>query len=55
MKDFCMAGIIVIYFLNHKKFSSHIDHIIEHINYSNHKIYSYDQTRKMIFNLGSNL
>ena len=30
-----------------------MDHISEHINYSNHKIHSYDQMRKMIINLGS--
>ena len=28
--------------------------ISEHINSSNHKMHSYDQTRKMIVNLGSN-
>ena len=30
-----------------------MDHISEHINYSNHKIHSYDQMIKMIVNLGS--
>ena len=39
--------------LNDKKLSSHIDQISEHINYSNQKIHSYDQMRKMIVNLGS--
>ena len=49
-----MAGIIVIFFLNKNKLSSHMDQISEHIKYSNHKIHSYDQMRKMIVNLGSN-
>ena len=49
-----MANIIVIFFvLNEKKFSSHMYQISEHINYSNHKNYSYDKMRKMIVNLGS--
>ena len=39
--------------LNDKKLSSHIDQISEHINYSNQKIHSYDQMRKMIVNLGT--
>ena len=48
-----MAGIIVIFVLNEKKFSSHMYQISEHINYSNHKNYSHDKMRKMIVNLGS--
>ena len=35
------------------KLSSHMDHISEHINYSNHKIHSYDQMSKAIVNLDS--
>ena len=37
--------------LDYKKMSSHMAHISEHINSSNHKIHSYDQMRKMIVNL----
>ena len=46
-----MKGIIVIFVLNDKKLSSHIDNISKHINSSNHKIHYHDQMRKMIFNL----
>ena len=42
----------IIFFLNYNKLSSHMDQISEHINYSNHKMYSYDQMRKIIANLG---
>ena len=31
-----------------------MDHISEHVNYSNHKIHSHGQMRKMVVNLGSN-
>ena len=48
-----MSGIIVIFFLIFKKLSLHMDRISEHINSSIQKIYSYDQMRKMIFNLGN--
>ena len=46
-----MAGIIN-FFLNDKKLSSHMDQTSEHINSSNHKIYSYGQMRNIIVNLG---
>ena len=45
-----MSGVIVIFF-NDNKLSSHIAHIGEHINSSNHKIHSNDKMRKMIVNL----
>ena len=48
-----MAGIIVIFSLNDKKLSSHMDQIIEHINYSNKNKKLYDQTSKTIVNLDS--
>ena len=48
-----MAGIIVIIVLNDKKLSSHMGDIGEHINHSNHKIHSYDKSRKIIVNLGN--
>ena len=41
------------FFFNDKKLLSHMTQISEHINSSNHNIHSYDQTRKMIFNIGS--
>ena len=41
------------FFLNGNKLSLHMAQISEHINYSNWKKYSYDQTRKLIINLGS--
>ena len=46
-----MAGIIVIFFINDTKLSSHMAQISEHINSSNHKIHSHDQMGKIIFNL----
>ena len=49
-----MTVIIVIFALNDKKLSPHMDHISEQINYSNHKTQSYDQMSKIIVNLGSN-
>ena len=49
-----MAGIIVIFFPNDTKLSSHMDQISEHLNASNHKIHPQDQMRKMVVNLGSN-
>ena len=49
-----MVGIIFFFFINDKKLSSHMDQISEHINFSNHKIHSYDKMSKMIVNLGSN-
>ena len=49
-----MAGIIVIFFRNYNKLSSHMAHILDPIIYQNHKIHSYDQMRKNIVNLGSN-
>ena len=48
-----MAGIIVIFFLDDNKLSSHMAQISEHINSSDQKINSYDQMRKIIVNLGS--
>ena len=47
-----MASIIV-FFLNDKKLSSNMSQISEHINSSNHQIYSHDQMRKFIVNLGN--
>ena len=41
-------------FYNGKNLSSHMSHISEHINSSNHKIHSYDQMIKIIVNLGTN-
>ena len=46
-----MAGVIE-FFLNGKKLSSHMAHISEHISYSNIKVHSYDEMRKMVVNLG---
>ena len=48
-----MAGIIVIFVLNYKQLSSHMDQISEHINSSNNKIHSYDQMSKIVVNLVS--
>ena len=48
-----MAGIIVIFFLNGNKLSSHMAHISEQINSLNNKINYHDKTIKMIVNLGS--
>ena len=39
------------FFINDTKMLSHMDHISEHINYSNHKIHSYDHMGKTIVNL----
>ena len=47
-----MAG-ITVFFLSDKTMSSHMDQISENINYSNHKIHSYDQMSKIVVNLGS--
>ena len=41
------------FFLNDNKLSSRMAQISEHINSSNHKIYSHDQMSKMVVNLGS--
>ena len=49
-----MAVIIAIFFSNDKKLSSHMAQISEHISFSYHKMYSYDQMRKIIVNLVSN-
>ena len=49
-----MEGIIVIFCYQDTKLSSHMDQINEHINSSNHKIYSYDQIGGMIVNLVNN-
>ena len=49
-----MAVIIVIFFLNDNKLSSHVSQISEHINSSNQKNHSYDQMVKVIVNLGIN-
>ena len=46
--------IAILFFLNDKKLSSHMDHISEHINSLNQKFHSYDQMIKFILNLGSN-
>ena len=49
-----MAYIIDIFLvLDGNKISSRMAQISEHINYSNHKIHSYDQMSKMVVNLGS--
>ena len=48
-----MAGIIVIFLSHWQKLLSHMDHIIEKISSSNHKIYFNDQMVRMIVNLGS--
>ena len=48
-----MAGIIVNFVLDDKKLSSHMAQNSEDIISSNHKIHSYDQTSKIISNLGS--
>ena len=43
---------LLFFVLNDKKLPSHMAHISEHSNSSNHKIHSHDQTSNMIFNLG---
>ena len=48
-----MAGIVVIFFLNDRKLSSHLAHINEHINSSNHNIHTYYQISNIIVNLCS--
>ena len=48
-----MAGIIVIFVLNDKKFSSHMAQISEKINSTNHKIYFNDEMINNIFNFCS--
>ena len=47
-----MAGIIVIFFINDTKLSSHMAQISEHIN--SLKKHSYNNMGKMIFNLSNN-
>ena len=39
--------------MNESKFSSHMDQISQHNNYTNHQIHSYDQMSKMIVTLES--
>ena len=50
-KDFWISGIIAIFVLSSKKLSLNMDQIIEHNNFSNHNIYSYNQIIKIMFNL----
>ena len=47
-----MEFVIVIFFLNDKKLSSHMTQISENIYSSNQKDHYYDQIRKIIVNLG---
>ena len=45
---------LLFFVLNDNKFSSHMDQISEHINYSNQKIQYYDKMIKIILNLCNN-
>ena len=44
---------MLFFVINRKKLSPHMDQISEYINFSNHRIHSYDKMRNMIVNLGS--
>ena len=44
---------MLFFFLNHKKLSSHMAQISEHINFSNKNIPSYDKIIRIIDDLGS--
>ena len=49
-----MAGVIYFFVLNDKIFSSHMKQITKKTNLKNHKINNFDNTSRMIFDLGSN-
>ena len=52
-KSFGWQVSLLFFVLKEKKLSSHMAQISAHINSSNQKIHSYDQTRKIIVNLSS--
>ena len=52
-KSFEWKVYLLLFVINSKKLSSHMAQISEDIHSTNHKIHSYDQTGKMIVNLGS--
>ena len=47
-----MAGVIDFYIIIGKTLSSHMKQLSENINSEKHRIYYFDQTSKMIVNLG---